>query len=316
MTNNTQPPVTGYFEGERLELVWRYVYQPEFLPLLMAYLGVRSGMHILDVGCGSGFFTRLLAQTVADSRVVGLDSDEKLLGFGEQMLVDSGLTNVELRPGNAYQIPFSDETFDLVTSQTLLCILGDPAQALCEKVRVVRPGGTVSAIACFCRSGGLPHYNGRYPLTGNYHLDQLDLKLDRAFRQTVRPRLLEADHNILNLDLLWQFKAVGLQDIQINGHLALISPGDTRIPLEEGATYALARQRKELEWLTRMREEYGPELAKDGFSPAEFEDLIAMKRARYDYLQADPSRVREVMEVFTQSLLIIRGTKPNTINSE
>jgi hypothetical protein len=175
---------------------------------------------------------------------------------------------------------------------------------------VARSGGTVSAIACFCHSGGLPHYHGRYPLPGNQRLDDLDLKLDRIWRHSVRPRLLGVDHNLLNLDLVWQFKAAGLQDVQINGHLSLVSPGDSRIPLEEGAAYALARQEKELAGLVRMREEHGEELAADGFSPAEFDELIALKRARYEYLQADPTRVREVMEVFSEPLLIVRGTKP------
>ncbi len=50
---------------------------------------------------------------------MGLDTDEKLLNLGRQMLANSELTNVELRPGDAYQILFPDEIFDLVTSQTL-----------------------------------------------------------------------------------------------------------------------------------------------------------------------------------------------------
>lgn len=169
----------------------------------------------------------------------------------------------------------------------------------------------ISAIACFCHSGGLPHYHGRYPLAGNHRIDELDLKLDRVWRRTLRPRLLGVDHSILNLDLLWQFKAAGLQDVQINSHLALVSPGDARIPVEEGAAYALARHRKESEGLIRRRQEHGEELATAGFSRADFDELIALKRARYEYLQGDPAHVREVMEVFAEPLLIVRGTKPH-----
>ena len=174
---------------------------------------------------------------------------------------------------------------------------------------MARPGGTVSAIACFCHSGGLPHYHGRYAPSGNHRIDELDLKLDRIWRQVVRPRLLGVDHSILNLDLLWQFKAAGLQDVQINGHLALVSPGDARIPVAEGAAYALARHQKELDGLIRMRQEHGEELAAAGFSPAEFDEFITLKRARYEYFQGDPARVREVMEVFSEPLLIVRGTR-------
>ena len=113
-------PVTDFFEGERLELTWRYAYRPEFVPLLMEYVGAQPGMHILEVGCGTGFLSRLLTQTLADVRVVGLEPGEKSLNLGRQLLERQKLTNVELQHGEAYPIPFPDEAFDLVTSQTLL----------------------------------------------------------------------------------------------------------------------------------------------------------------------------------------------------
>lgn len=188
--------------------------------------------------------------------------------------------------------------------------MGDPAQGLREKIRVTRPGGTVSAIACFCHSGNLPRYNGRYLAAGNQRIDQLDIKLNRTFRLTVRPELLGVDHSVLSLDLLWQFKDAGLQDVQINGHLTLVSPGDARIPVEEGATYALTRRKIELDGLGKTREKHGEQLALDGFSQAEFDELIALKRAQYEYLEENPAQVREMMEVFSQPLLIIRGTRP------
>ena len=117
----TPAPVSDLFEGERLELTWRYAYRPEFVPLLMGYLGAQDGMSILDAGCGSGFLSRLLARTLSDVRVIGLDADEKMLALAGQMLAREGLNDrVTLREGDAYHLPFADETFDLVTSHTLL----------------------------------------------------------------------------------------------------------------------------------------------------------------------------------------------------
>ena len=113
-------PVASFFEGERQELRWRYAYRPEFVPLLMEYVGAQQGMHILEVGCGTGFLSRLLAQTLADVRVVGLEPNEKSLNLGHQLLERQKLTNVVLQHGAAYPMPFPDEAFDLVTSQTLL----------------------------------------------------------------------------------------------------------------------------------------------------------------------------------------------------
>jgi len=119
--NHRPTPVTGFFEGERMELTWRYAYRPEFTPLLMDYLGARPGMRILDVGCGTGFLARLLVRTLSDVQVVGLEADEKILDLAHQMLEHEGLADqVELRQGDAYQISFPDGAFDLVTSQTLL----------------------------------------------------------------------------------------------------------------------------------------------------------------------------------------------------
>jgi len=120
--STTSPkPVTGFFEGERLELNWRYAYRPEFVPLLLDYLGAQPGMQILDVGCGSGFLSRLLANNLANSRVLGLDADQALLAVGRQMLAEEGLTDrVELHPGDAYRLPLADDSLDLVTSHTLL----------------------------------------------------------------------------------------------------------------------------------------------------------------------------------------------------
>ena len=175
---------------------------------------------------------------------------------------------------------------------------------------MARPGGTVSAIACFCHLAGLPDCYGRYPLPGNHRIDELDLKLRHVWTRAVRPRLTGVDHSIPNLDLLWQFKAAGFQDIQINGHLELFSPGDERVPLDEATAYALASYERSLVRLTRRRKEHGKELGAAGFSEAEFEELISLKRARYEYLQENPACVREVMEVVANPLLIVRGTRP------
>jgi len=112
---------TKYFEGELLELIWRYAYKPEFVPLLMKYLGARPGISILEAGCGTGFLSRLLARSLDDVKVVGIEMDEVQLGLGRKMLERDGLSDrVQLREGNAYELPYPDMTFDLATSQTLL----------------------------------------------------------------------------------------------------------------------------------------------------------------------------------------------------
>ena len=114
-------PVNSYFKGDRLELSWRYAYRPEFVPLLLNYLGLQNGMSILDVGCGSAFLSRLMAKSLSEVQIIGIEADEKMLSLAEQMLARDGVQGqVTLQKGDAYDLPFADETFDLVTSQTVL----------------------------------------------------------------------------------------------------------------------------------------------------------------------------------------------------
>jgi hypothetical protein len=110
-------------------------------------------------------------------------------------------------------------------------------------------------------------------------------------------------------DIYGEYCGAGLENVQINGHLALISPGDERMPLEAGAAYAIAVHQKDLEGLCRQRQEHGEELAEHGFGKEEFDELLELKRARLEYLREDRARVREVMEVFTKPFLIVRGTR-------
>jgi ubiquinone/menaquinone biosynthesis C-methylase UbiE len=119
--SKNQTDVTGFFDEESLELSWRYAYRSEFIPLLLDYLGARDGMNILDVGCGTSFLSRLLARHLDNVNIVGIDPDGELLDAAQGLLGREALsTEIQLGQGDAYRLPFPDETFDLVTSQTLL----------------------------------------------------------------------------------------------------------------------------------------------------------------------------------------------------
>ena len=121
-TNIPAPSATsGYFDAERLELIWRYTYRPEFVPLHVEYLGVNSGDNILGVGCGTGFLSRLLARSVPNATLTGIDTDRTALEIGREMIAFEQLDGrVNLQPGSAFELPFPDGHFEAVTSQTLM----------------------------------------------------------------------------------------------------------------------------------------------------------------------------------------------------
>lgn len=90
-------------------------------------------------------------------QIVGLDADEELIAQARRELQREDLDDrVGVVCGDAYQLPFADESFDMVTSHTVLCIMSDPATGLREQIRVVRKGGVVSAVVCFCHTDGCP----------------------------------------------------------------------------------------------------------------------------------------------------------------
>ncbi len=120
-SSGPQEAFSELFEGERLELIWRYAYRPEFQPLLISYLAATQGMKILESGCGTGFLSRLLVKNLEDVHITAVDLDEKLLELGREMANREKLSDkIKFQKGDAYKLPFPDESFDLVTSQTLL----------------------------------------------------------------------------------------------------------------------------------------------------------------------------------------------------
>ncbi|TMD87859.1 MAG: bifunctional demethylmenaquinone methyltransferase/2-methoxy-6-polyprenyl-1,4-benzoquinol methylase UbiE [Chloroflexi bacterium] len=98
---------------------------------------LKMGGSALDVACGSGKLTALLARIAgAGGRVVGLD-------FSRQMLevARADHPGVEFLDGDALNLPFEDRSFDASTIAFGLRNLADPVRGLREMLRVVKPGG-------------------------------------------------------------------------------------------------------------------------------------------------------------------------------
>ncbi len=102
---------------------------------------VRPKAVVVDVGTGTGEMLLPLARTAA--QVIGIDRSEKMLDVCRQRLARAGLTNVELRLGEAEALPLADGQCDTAFSSMLLHHLGDPAQGVREMARIVRPGGRI-----------------------------------------------------------------------------------------------------------------------------------------------------------------------------
>jgi ubiquinone/menaquinone biosynthesis C-methylase UbiE len=110
-----------------------------FLPALLQAARVHPDQRVLDVATGTGAAAEAAAAIVGPSgSVVGGDVSPDMLAIARQNL--QGL-QVTLQPFDAHELPFPDGSFDAVLCQLGLMFFGDPARALKEFLRVLRPGG-------------------------------------------------------------------------------------------------------------------------------------------------------------------------------
>jgi ubiquinone/menaquinone biosynthesis C-methylase UbiE len=105
---------------------------------------LRRGQSLLDVGCGPGTVTVDLARRLAPGEVVGLDNAAVVLEDARAAAAGAGLDNLRFLEGDAYRLPFEDDSFDVVHAHQVLQHLTDPVAALREMKRVARPGGIVA----------------------------------------------------------------------------------------------------------------------------------------------------------------------------
>lgn len=99
-------------------------------------VALRPGQRVLDVGCGAGAFLRLVAERGAVP--YGLDASEALIAFTRGRLPDA-----DLRVGEMEQLPWDDDSFDLVTGFNSFFFANDMVAALREAGRVAKPGAPV-----------------------------------------------------------------------------------------------------------------------------------------------------------------------------
>jgi demethylmenaquinone methyltransferase/2-methoxy-6-polyprenyl-1,4-benzoquinol methylase len=104
---------------------------------------LQPGQYVLDLAGGTGDLTRLMAPRVGREGLVVLsDINAAMLGNGRSQLLDKGIAgNVDFAQANAEQLPFRDNSFDLVTMAFGLRNVTDKQQALASIYRVLRPGG-------------------------------------------------------------------------------------------------------------------------------------------------------------------------------
>lgn len=109
-------------------------------------LDLKKGDVVLDLGCGPGLWTRLLADKVKpNGRVVGIDFSTDLINYAVRSMENDPLDKIiEFRNADFYDIPFSENTFDFVFFGNCLAYVTDYFKVLEEVKRVTKNGGRIA----------------------------------------------------------------------------------------------------------------------------------------------------------------------------
>lgn len=112
--------------------------------VVLGRLGVRAGEQILDLGCGNGWATRLLAQAAPGAGAVGVDVSPAMIARAEELHSNRIRARYELSSFEALDFP--DARFDRAFSMEALYYATDLARALSELRRVLKPGAACDVV--------------------------------------------------------------------------------------------------------------------------------------------------------------------------
>ncbi|ODS22516.1 hypothetical protein AB835_13710 [Candidatus Endobugula sertula] len=113
---------------------------------------LKSGMNLLDCGCGPGTITIGLAQLVTPGYCTAFDIEPSQIKRAKENALNENVENIDFRVTNAYELPFPDEYFDAAFAHTLLQHIKDPVACLREICRVLKPGGIIGVRDDDCSS--------------------------------------------------------------------------------------------------------------------------------------------------------------------
>lgn len=145
---------------ERMMGVWSRLAGDVFLD----WLSPPAGQSWIDIGCGNGAFTELLARRCVPAGILGIDPSEGQLEFARSRPM-AGVAQFER--GDAMALPCADDRFDAAVMALVIFFVPDPAQGVAEMKRVVKAGGLVCAYAWdILEPGGFPMWAMQDELRG------------------------------------------------------------------------------------------------------------------------------------------------------
>jgi SAM-dependent methyltransferase len=166
---------------------------------LIGWLGMPDDLSWLDVGCGTGALTEIIASRCSPGAVVGVDQFEEYLALARARVTDPRVT---FRVGDAQALPVKDGEHDVVISGLVLNFVPDQAQAVAEMKRALSPGGT-AAVYVWDYTGEMQIMRRFWDAAVALDADALELDEGRQFPLARPAPLVEL------------FEGAGFQDVRV-----------------------------------------------------------------------------------------------------
>jgi ubiquinone/menaquinone biosynthesis C-methylase UbiE len=135
--------VHGYSEREALRLSEQAETLERLLHHDTRYL---SGAKVLEAGCGIGAQTLILAKNSPEAEITSVDISSESLVKARENVKKEGIKNVSFLQADIFSLPFGEESFDHIFVCFVLEHLQNPAEALKNLKRVLKPGGTMTVV--------------------------------------------------------------------------------------------------------------------------------------------------------------------------
>lgn len=173
-------------------------------------LNLKPGDVVLDLGCGPGLWTHLIAEKVKpNGRVVGVDFSPDLINYAVENLKKDSLSNIiEFRKENFFDVPFDNDTFDLVFFGNCFAYVTDYLKIMEEMMRVTKKGGRIAA----------KDFDGALFIVHPIE-PQLSLKILAAAAQVLKENPLEPlFDNFIGRKMQGLFLQSGLKDVSTTSY--------------------------------------------------------------------------------------------------
>jgi SAM-dependent methyltransferase len=284
------------------------MWYADTLDKLAVWMGLKPGMIALDVGCGLGYLGYTYWKYFGEGGTyIGLDNTLKNLdeAYNASAKWSKG-GRACFVAGDVYQLPFADNTADLVMCQVILMHLESPQKALAEMVRVAKPGGLIFCNESDVLSQMMALYHTSLP---EFSLEErlLSVKVSLTINQG-RIKLGQGDFNI-GVKIPHMMKELGLVDIgvRLNDRVHFLEPpyeGENQQDQLNKLKQQFFDEERYKVWINREKEEF---LAGGG-DPEDWDRVAEISRRRIAIMREQMEK-NEYFSCGSGDFYVIKGRK-------